>query len=75
MGFQSTAGLLQGKFDVRGGNVSNGIDNLDLFKDAVADEGMLDEAELKMMQQKAGPVQKDTLLSFVNKAVNNGWQN
>ena len=67
--------MLQGKFDVKGGNVSNGVDNLDLFKDAVADEAMLDEAELKMIQQKTGPVTKDTLLSFVNKAVANGWQN
>lgn len=75
LGFQSTAGLLQGKFDVRNGEVSNGIDNLDLFKDAVADEAMLDDAEVKMLQQKKGPVQKDTLISFVNKAVENGWQN
>lgn len=75
LGFQSTAGLLQGKFDVRNGEVANGIDNLDLFKDAVADEAMLDDAEMKMMQQKVGPVHKDTLISFVNKAVANGWQN
>jgi hypothetical protein len=75
LGFQSTAGLLQGKFDIKGTSVSNGIDNLDLFKDAVADEAMLSDAELKMLQKAHGPVEKSTLLSFVNKAVANGWQN
>jgi hypothetical protein len=75
LGFQSTAGLLQGKFDVKNGATSNGIDNLGLFKDVTADESLLSDAEIKMLQKERGPVEKSTLLSFVAKAVQNGWQN
>lgn len=73
LGFQSTVGLLQGKFNISDGQASNPIDNLELFKDATVDLGMLTPDEQKMLSTERGPVRKDTFVSFVTKAVENGW--
>lgn len=73
LGFQSTVGLMQGKFIVQGDVVCNEIDNLGLFKDVSVDETMLSLEELKLLQTKKGPISKSAFTSFVTKAVANGW--
>lgn len=73
LGFQSTVGLMQGKFMVDGDRVANDINNLDLFKDISVDETMLNPEELKLLDTKKGPVSKSAFTSFVTKAVENGW--
>ncbi len=72
MGFESAAGLMQGKFTVSGRELANGIDNLDLFRDVTV-PGTLTPAEQKMLDSKSGPIEADLFKGFVRKAVQNSW--
>lgn len=73
LGFQSTVGLMQGKFDIHNDEVINAIDNEGLFANLSIDLDQLSERERKMVERDRGAVDKSTFKSFVGKAVQNGW--
>ncbi len=73
LGFQSSVGLFQGKFTITDDKVANAIDNLGLFDNINIDSAQLTQAEQKMLQTKSGAASSEHFVSFVTKAVNNGW--
>jgi hypothetical protein len=73
LGFQSTAGLMQGKFTVKGHQLVNDIDNRGLFDNVTVDPTRLTPAEQKMLAKDQGPLDQDTFKRFVKKAVQQGW--
>ena len=73
LGFQSAAGLMQGKFTVSGRSVANDINNLGLFKDVTVNSSQLTPAEQKMLTSEEGPVDTQLFTGFVKKAVQQSW--
>lgn len=71
-GFQTTAGLTQGKFTIRGSRIANGIDNEALF-DNVKITGPLDAAQQNLIEQKSGAYAAEAFLSLVRQAVEQDW--
>jgi hypothetical protein len=74
-GFQSTAGLMQGKFTVSGRTLSNGVDNSELFKGINVNQSQLTAAEKKMLATESGPIETELFKGFVKKAVQQNWFN
>jgi hypothetical protein len=72
-GFESTAGLMQGKFTVKGSLTANDVNNQDLFKDIDVNPAVLTPSELKMIESKDGPVDTEVFKGFVRKAVQQSW--
>lgn len=72
-GFQSSAGLMQGKFTVSGHELSNDINNMGLFANVNVDPAMLSPAEQKMLASNEGPVDTELFKGFVKKAVQQAW--
>ncbi len=73
LGFQSAAGLLQGKFNIKDKQIVNEINNLGLFENVSVNPGLLTEAEQKMLQATQGRCPAETFISFVRKAVDQNW--
>ncbi|MCH7548686.1 MAG: hypothetical protein IH969_03960 [Candidatus Krumholzibacteriota bacterium] len=73
LGFQSTVGLFQGKFNLQNGSMINAIDNRGLFTGMTVDPGLLTDAETEMLATERGAVPAHTFVSFVTKAVQNSW--
>lgn len=71
-GFQTTAGLTQGKFTVRGNEVVNGINNESLFA-GVKINGKLNQAQQDLVSQKSGSYRTDEFFSLVKTAVKENW--
>jgi len=72
-GFESSAGLMQGKFTVNGRELSNDINNLGLFANVNVDPTKLTPAEQKMLESNAGPIDTELFKGFVKKAVQQSW--
>ena len=75
LGFQSAAGLMQGKFTVNGRELANGINNRGLFEDVTVNPTKLTPAEQKMLATEEGPLDTELFKGFVKKAVQQGWFN
>ena len=75
LGFQSTVGLMQGKFTLTGHQLVNDINNRGLFDDVTVDPSQLTAAEQKMLAKEQGPLDQDVFQRFVKKAVQQGWFN
>lgn len=75
MGFQSSAGLMQGKFTVTGHSLTNDVNNLGLFKGVTVNPAQLTPAEQKMLAMESGPLDTELFKGFVKKAVQQGWFN
>jgi hypothetical protein len=73
LGFQSSAGLLQGKFNIKGSQVFNEINNMGLFEGVSIDPGLLTEEEQKMLESTQGTYPEETFRGFVRKAVDQDW--
>ena len=71
-GFQTTAGLTQGKFTIRGNRIANGIDNESLF-DSVKITGKLDAAQQNLVEQTGGAYAAEAFLSLVRQAIEQDW--
>jgi len=71
-GFQTTAGLLQGKFTIRGNEIANGIDNDALFN-GVKFNGTLTQAQRNLVSQASGAFATEDFLSLVRTAVTQEW--
>ncbi len=73
LGFESTAGLMQGKFTVNGRQLRNDINNLGLFENVSVNPAQLTAAEQKMLGSQEGPLDSELFKGFVKKAVQNAW--
>ena len=71
-GFQTTAGLTQGKFTIRGQRVANNIDNESLF-DGVKFNRALSAAQQNLVNQHSGSYSTQDFLSLVKTAVDEKW--
>jgi hypothetical protein len=71
-GFQTTAGLNQGKFTIRGGRVFNDINNDSLFT-GMKINGRLSPAQRSLVEQAGGSYAMDDFLSLVKTAVEEKW--
>jgi len=69
LGFQSSAGLLQGKFVIEDSQVFNEINNVGLFDDIELRPQVLTEAEQKMIDAAQGKLPEETFRGFVRKAI------
>ena len=71
-GFRMPAGVTYGKFELGPGRVANEMGNAGLFDGVMVAPGLASDLEKRMMTA-GGPVNPDTFLSFVRKAVHDRW--
>lgn len=71
-GFQTTAGLVQGKFSIRGDRVANGTGNDSLF-DGVQINQKLRPEHQDLVNQPGGSYATEDFLSLVRTAVEENW--
>lgn len=71
-GFQTTAGLTQGKFTISGKQIANDTGNDSLF-DGVKINGKLTAIQQELVNQPGGAYAADTFLSLVKTAVEENW--
>lgn len=71
-GFQTTAGLAQGKLQMLDGRLSNEFNNEGLFEGVQFQDGLLNARERTMMSSK-GPVDAATLVGLIRRAVTENW--
>ena len=69
-GLRTSVGLAQGKFTIENGKISNRINNDRLFDRMTIDESKLTGNEARMLSKKIGPVDADTFINLVSRAVN-----
>ncbi len=72
-GLCTTVGLFQGKFTIVDGQITNGINNQGLFDNVTAPMSQLTEEEGKLLLTTMGGMSASAFISFVRKAVDNGW--
>ncbi len=72
-GLRTTVGLGQGKMEVRNGNVSNEFDNEGLFENVQVESKLVNERDERVLATKTGPVNAESFMSFVRRAVNEKW--
>ena len=65
----SPVGLLQGKFTIKGAKIVNDINNNNLFANMNVDPAKLSQKELDMLSQTRDPVDSDTFINLVSRAV------
>ena len=73
LGYRTTIGLGQGKFELKGGNLQNEVNNVGLFKDINLGRRYLDDKERHLVTTTQGAVGAETFLSFLKRAVNGKW--
>jgi hypothetical protein len=73
LGYRTTIGLGQGKFDLRGGNLQNEVNNSGLFQNINLGRKHLDDKERHLVTTTQGAVGADTFLSFLRRAVTEKW--
>lgn len=71
-GFQTTAGLTEGKFTIRGDRIANGTGNATLFT-GVRFQGPINPTFEDMVNQPGGAYAVDTFLNLVRTAVEENW--
>ena len=71
-GFQTTAGLTQGKFTIRGNRVANGIDNDALFA-GMQIKGKLSPTQQDLVKQSGGSYAAEDFFSLIKTAVEENW--
>ena len=72
-GLRTTVGLGQGKFDISAGNITSQVDNDGLFSNVEVDSKLTNDRDKRLLATKKGPVNKESFLSFVRRAVNEKW--
>jgi len=71
-GFQTTAGLTQGKFSIRGNRIANDINNDSLFA-GVQINGKLSKTQRDLVNQAGGSYAVNDFLALVKTAVEENW--
>lgn len=72
-GFSTPVGLAQGKLTITGNKVSNGFNNVGLFEGMVVAPGLLRRNEARMLENRAGGVDLNTLQGLVQRSLKNNW--
>jgi len=72
-GFRTPVGLAQGKLNINGNKASNGFNNVGLFEGMVVRPGLLLRAEARMLENRAGGVDLNTLQGLVQRSLKNNW--
>jgi hypothetical protein len=73
IGFRTTLGLTQGRFEFRGGNVHNGNNNAGLFRGVNLASRTLSAKEKFLAATDQGSLNADTFVALVKRAVNESW--
>ena len=71
-GFQTTAGLTQGKFLIRGDQIANGIGNDELFA-RVRVSGSLTKTQEDLVNQTGGSYAAQAFIDFIRTIVEENW--
>ena len=71
-GFQTTAGLTQGKFTFRGNKLANGINNQSMFE-GMQINGKLSSTQQDLVNQSSGSYAAEDFLKLVRTAVEENW--
>jgi hypothetical protein len=71
-GFQTTAGLTQGKFTIRGNQIANGANNDALFE-RVSIQYALTQAQQDLVNQPGGAYSAEAFLTLVRTAIEENW--
>lgn len=71
-GFQTTAGLTQGKFGIRGDQIANGIGNDELFA-RVRISGPLTQGQEDLINQPGGSYSAQAFIDFIRTIVEENW--
>jgi len=71
-GFQTTAGLIQGKFMIRGNEIANGIDNDSLFAGMKINR-TLSASQQDLVNQAGGAYKAEAFFKLVKTAVEEKW--
>lgn len=71
-GLQTTVGLMQGKFSIRNGVISNEISNANVFRGVEFDPSVLSADEQRLVRDSAA-MPADTFVSMVRRAVEERW--
>lgn len=71
-GFQTTAGLDQGKFTIRDNEIANGVNNEQLFS-GIQINGNLSQAQKELVSQPSGAYKIDDFISLISTAVSENW--
>ncbi len=71
-GFQTTAGLTQGKFTLRGDRVANGIDNEALFEGLTINTSLA-PTQRDLVEQTGGAYAAEAFFALVRQAVEEQW--
>jgi len=72
-GLRAPVGLSQGKFDLQAANIINQTGNIGLFEGVELDANLTNERDARLLATPKGPVNADSFMSFVRRAVNNKW--
>jgi hypothetical protein len=71
-GFQTTAGLTQGKFSVHGGEIANGLGNDGLFEGVRIDAPLTAEQQ-DLVRRPGGAYRTEDFFALVRQAVEENW--
>ena len=72
-GLRTTVGLGQGKLAVNGGNVISQYENEGLFANVDVNNNLLNDKDKRLLGTKKGPVNAESFISFVRRAVKDKW--
>jgi hypothetical protein len=72
-GLRTTVGLGQGKLEVSGGNVTSQFGNEGLFENVEVTNNLLNDRDKRLLGTKKGPVNTESFISFVRRAVKGNW--
>ena len=75
IGYRTTIGFGQGKFSLRGGNLTNEVNNSGLFQNLDLGTRHLNDKEKHLVTTSEGVVGADTFVNFVRRAVDGKWWN
>ena len=71
-GFQTTSGLTQGKFTIKGSQIANDIGNDGLFA-GMKINGKMTATQQDLVNQSGGAYAAEAFLTLVKTAVENNW--
>ena len=72
-GLRTTVGLGQGKLELSGGNITSQFDNEGLFEGVEVSNNLLNDRDKRLLATKKGPVNAESFMSFVRRAVKGNW--
>ena len=72
-GLRTTVGLGQGKLVLSGGNITSQFDNEGLFEGVEVSNNLLNDRDKRLLATKKGPVNAESFMSFVRRAVKGNW--